>query len=314
MKFLHIGINICGIPSSIARAQNTIPSDKATVLGFVPEQGHEADIEIPTWHPVKMTKSLYSIGKEYDVFHFHCITCTKCGIDLLLWKLLGKKVIIHYHGSEIRNKKQLFFHKLADAIFVSTPDLLKDVPNATWLPNPIFAEDYPKKQTEGMIIAHAPTNPEIKGTSFIQNVMPNINKKFPTVTLDLITNVPYKEAIQRYSKATIMIDQLLVGWYGMVSLEAMAMKIPVICYIKPELEDYLGIITPLKITDINMLEPDLTNLLQDEKSRNEIAEEGYKYVTWIHNPKRIQFIINQTLGLYAERYFMYQMINREENK
>jgi hypothetical protein len=101
---------------------------------------------------------------EYaDVIHVHSM------IDgvITLRKKFGrsKKIILHYHGSEIRgsnqdveksnlvyasflkakmrvrrllrNRRHLKAQRLADAVIVSTPDLLEWVTNCTYLPNPV---------------------------------------------------------------------------------------------------------------------------------------------------------------------------------
>lgn len=296
MRFLHIGYNICGIPSSLARVQK-LTGHEASVVTFIPEGGHPSNIELITWNPFIRIAVLWALKNKFDVFHFHCITCTKSGIDLLLWKLLGKKIIIHYHGSEIRNKKQPWFHKYTDATFVSTPDLLEFAPTGKWLPNPIFLDDYPEKSMEtANIITHAPTNPEIKGTKFLQNVMPKIQKSIQNAKLNLVTDIPYQEAIEKYRMSTIMVDQLRIGWYGMVALEAMAMKIPVICYIRQDLKKYIPPFPPLKYTDINMLEADVIELLQNTEECDKLSIAGYNYVKYVHDPIRISNLIISDLS------------------
>ena len=294
MKYLHIGYNICGIPSAIARVQKTHDID-SKVLGFVPEIGHPADEEVITWNSFLMTYTILTKFLDYDVFHFHCITCTKSGIDILLWKLLGKKVVIHYHGSDIRNKKQKFFHKFANAWFVSTPDLLTFIPDAEWMPSPIFLEDYPEKiinnRSAMQIIMHAPSNTEVKGTRFLEDAMHYIQNHVGCSKLQLITGMPYQEAIQEYRNATVMVDQLLIGWYGMVALEAMAMKIPVLCYITPGLKLYLPRETALKITDINTIGVDLVELLQNKERLEKLSQNGYKYVKYVHSPEKAYIMI-----------------------
>ena len=81
---------------------------------------------------------------KYNAFHFHAHSLHPTSFDLIFWKLLGKKIIMHYHGSEIRNKKQKVFQRyFADIYIVSTPDLLAFVPNSIWLPNPIDTRKFP---------------------------------------------------------------------------------------------------------------------------------------------------------------------------
>ncbi len=96
------------------------------------------------------------MSRKYDVLHLH-------GLDNLIsiFKLLypSKKIIIHYHGSKIRNKwdTRKRYWKSADHILVSTPDLLEGSPkNAIYIPN-IIDED---------LVKSISGSPKKKGSAF----------------------------------------------------------------------------------------------------------------------------------------------------
>ncbi len=85
---------------------------------------------------------------EYDVLHIHSVW----GI-ILLAPLKPK--ILEFHGDDVRHKPTMYrwVHRLSTALFVnlygwhhkiyvSTPDLLKDVPNGVWLPNIVDTEHF----------------------------------------------------------------------------------------------------------------------------------------------------------------------------
>jgi glycosyltransferase involved in cell wall biosynthesis len=302
MNYLHIGENICGIPQSLAKAQQRVYGYQlAHTLSFVPDpQGHRADFQYivtEDTHPIVVSRVLRRADLiwmygciNYNVFQFAGNSIAN-GIDILVWKLLGKKVTIHYHGSEIRNKQPLFFHRFADALFVSTPDLLEFAPTATWLPNPIFIEDYREHHTIGTIIAHAPTNREIKGTQYIIDAFKGVQKSIPTAILDLVEGVSYGEALERYRRSSIVVDQLKIGWYGMVALECMAMGVPVMCYIRDDLKKYLGDTPPLYFTTPETLEEDIITVLKDTRLQSELSRRGKEYVSTNHNPTNIAAII-----------------------
>ena len=75
---------------------------------------------------------------KYHIIHVH-------GYDRILpfLKILypHKKIVLHYHGTEIRGNwatKRRFLYRLADKVIVSTPDLLKGAPpQVDYFPNPI---------------------------------------------------------------------------------------------------------------------------------------------------------------------------------
>lgn len=292
MKFLHIG-NICGIPNSIRDAQIELGHTSKT-LSFYPEPSHVSDFNYDATYSlgkfssiIKRMWVLFKIGWNYDVFHFANNSLVN-GIDILLWKLMGKKVIIHYHGSEIRDRKQPFFHKFADVFFVSTPDLLKFVPGSIWLPSPIYTQNYKQAISSNvLIITHAPSNPPLKGTTEITSAIKSIQMEIPDLKFDLISGIPYNDALDHYSKATIVIDQIKIGWYGMVSLECMAIGVPVVCYISKDLLKYFPDSYPVWLTTEKTLESDIIYLINNLNIRNKQIQIGKKYVSSVHNPINI---------------------------
>jgi len=71
----------------------------------------------------------------YDIIHIHGDNKV---LKLFKMTLPYKKLIIHYHGSDIRGKWKDDRWKYADKIIVSTPDLLEGSPEGTeYLPNVI---------------------------------------------------------------------------------------------------------------------------------------------------------------------------------
>lgn len=137
MKILHVG-DICGIPQILAAEQR--------------RRGHEADsIRFSngpytiSWRVRKFLK-LSEYIPAYEEIHFHYSTALPFAIDLLLWKLMGKRVIMHFHGSDIRGKRlNPIIEHLADKIYVSTPDLLQWAPGATWQPQPFDFSALPEQ-------------------------------------------------------------------------------------------------------------------------------------------------------------------------
>ncbi|MFB0522282.1 MAG: hypothetical protein ACETV1_00800 [Candidatus Bathyarchaeia archaeon] len=63
---------------------------------------------------------------------------------LPLFKYHGRKIIMHYHGSDIRGKgtQKRLYYAPADLVLVSSRDLLREVPDATWLPRPVDTDHF----------------------------------------------------------------------------------------------------------------------------------------------------------------------------
>ena len=130
---------------------------------------------------------------------------------------------------------------LADGIFALTPDLLRYLPaRAIYLPVTvadwnILHSSYPEQSPSTIRIAHAPTNRGAKGTDLILRILDEVRRRYPNrVEVVLIEQMSHAQAIRLLSTAHLMIDQILIGWYGAAAVEAMRMGIPVIAYIREE--------------------------------------------------------------------------------
>ena len=77
----------------------------------------------------------------------------------------------------------------------------------------------------------------IKGSSvFINTIRELIEEGYP-FELKLLEKVPNSEIKTAIAEADIIADQLVVGWYAMFAIEAMAMGKPVLCYLRKDLEE-----------------------------------------------------------------------------
>lgn len=74
------------------------------------------------------------------------------------------------------------------------------------------------------------SNKAKKGTEYIIKAVNELKNEGYKVNLILIENMPHKKVIEYYKNSDIVIDQLLIGWYGMVSIEGMALGKPVCIY------------------------------------------------------------------------------------
>ena len=61
-----------------------------------------------------------------------------------------------------------------------------------------------------------------------------IQKYGSIVDFRLIENIPHDQAVKIYREADLVIDQILIGWYGALAIEVMSMGKPVICRIADE--------------------------------------------------------------------------------
>jgi hypothetical protein len=122
------------------------------------------------------------------------------------------------------NPDLLYFLPLGQSSFL--PYTVSD-----WLDLPL----HPPRLGRPLRIAHAPTNREAKGSGLILTALETIANAHPgLVEIQLVENAPHDQALKTLAEADLVIDQILVGWYGGVAVEAMKMGKPVIARIAAE--------------------------------------------------------------------------------
>src|SRR5205085_5111075 len=115
-------------------------------------------------------------------------------------------------------------------------------------------------------IAHAPSKRAVKGTAGVLAAVDSLRARGAPVELDLIEGVPNREARLRYAAADVVIDQLKVGWYGMLAIESMALAKPVVVHLDEqaatETEEAFGLELPLIRASEGNLEDVLAGLVE----------------------------------------------------
>lgn len=257
-------------------------------------------------------------------------------LDLKLLKLFKKKIYITFQGSDARihsfhvnNYKISHCHfvgssemeflkddfkvryisevsKYVNQIFAVNPDLLNTLPKGSiFLPycNVDIQDWTPYKRSKKINkIVHAPSKLDVKGTKYVVLAIEELKKNGFEFEFELVHGVPQNQMKAYLSKADLVIDQLLVGWYGGLSVEAMALGIPVICYLRSEdlihvpkemIED-CPIINASPETLYSVLK---NTILSSSQEIQILKEKSRYYVEKWHDPKRIAEI---TLAHYLK--------------
>ena len=188
--------------------------------------------------------------------------------DLRAWHRLGKRVAMTFYGDDIRPvdlalRRNPWTHlaeptlrarleprdaakaRLAAAlarhgvaIFATNPDLLAALPEgATFLP---YAHVEPARHAlrppaaEGPLrLLHMPTDRAVKGTALFEEAVRRLRDAGARMDLTILEGRPNAEALAAIAAHDVLLDQLHVGWFGGVAVEAMAMGKPVVAYINP---------------------------------------------------------------------------------
>ena len=274
----------------------------------------------PKWKPGKVEKILFdirdqwwenrinkfirdSIPKDFDFWGFDIYELDG-GLGLLRngkfmreVKRLGKKIVCCYIGIDLRITGVIpEIDELSDLNITLEFDHLKLYTGIHFLPYPFDANRFSprKKENEILRICHAPTVRRTKGTDKIMACVKELEKEYPC-ELVLIEKMTHKEAIKLKYGCDILIDQLGELGYGINSLEALAMGIPVCTELTPEFEKELGDHPFIKVNE-ETLKDKLIELITNKELRQEKAKKGREWVLEYHNPVKVVEEIHNLLG------------------
>jgi glycosyltransferase involved in cell wall biosynthesis len=297
MRVTHCPVNIAGIPWENVQALRRKGVDARLVVFERGTLHHEADWSLDRHGPLplKLAQQFAAFAKlapQTDVFHFYFgLTLIPKSLQFPLLRLLRKKSVFHYLGSDIRGKtpEQLAFGKRADAEIVGSFDAIQWVPEAHVVPPGLDLREFdpvPPSDSPRPLVVHAPSNREKKGTRYVIEACEQL-----PVDLDIVEGVPHEEARARYARADIVVDQLNAGWHGVFSLESMALGKPVLAHLKPEVVDRsaagFGVRVPIVPATKETLVEALTPLVEQPALRREIGAASRAYVEQVHDIDRV---------------------------
>src|SRR5262249_20654537 len=130
-------------------------------------------------------------------------------------------------------------------------------------------------------VLHAPTNRLIKGTRYVERAYDALRERFTSTSFEVVERMAWTELRDRLAAADVVVDQVFMGWYGMVAVEAMAMGKPGLGFIRTAFERRLMDCPIVRCTKEDLAER-LGELLADEPRRRALGEAGRRYVEREH--------------------------------
>lgn len=115
-------------------------------------------------------------------------------------------------------------------------------------------------------ILHAPNHKKIKGSNFLIAAVNELKDEGLLIELKVLENAKNTEIIDAITESDLIVDQLIIGWYAMFALEAMALNKPVICYLRDDLEQlYInaGLLEPGEIPIFNAQPSNIKKILRE---------------------------------------------------
>jgi len=253
--------------------------------------------------------------KNYDIFHFHFgVTLLPRNVDLYFLKILGKKTVMHYWGSDViqfgriseysrlelkdvmdriaicddatKEKKTLWMREHVNVTIVGDYSLLPYSPDSIVVRQAIDIKAFPFVGAEwkgGKVrIVHAPTCRALKGTEHIIKAIERLRSEGQEIDFVMVEKMSNQQAIEVYRSADIVVDDVVLGPYGILAIECMAIGKPVLGFVH---EKFVGCYHDLPIvnTSPEMVYDNLKQLISDPSRREALGRQGRKYVEENHD-------------------------------
>ncbi len=237
---------------------------------------------------------------EFDVYQLDGgLEFTRDGRFIAARKAEGKRIICCYTGSDLRTRGVIpAIDALADVRVTVEFDHLRLHPAIHHVFFPFEGDRFhPRSPRQGgpLRIGHAPTSRKAKGSETIIPVLASLEKEYGTEMV-LIEGLPYREALRRKAECDIFVDQLGDLGYGINSLEALAMGIPVCSCLAPGFaEQYPD--HPFVVVDAGNLRQELVRLITDADLRQKLGQVGREWVRRHHDSRKVVAHIHRLAGL-----------------
>lgn len=325
-RILHAPFDVGGHAFGLSRAERQLGlcSDVAVIAseGF----GFGADIRLPTGGPLplraaRQLRLLIDAIRGYDIIHFNFgqtfLNVWRAGRvldELPLLRHAGKTILATFQGCDVRPPEYCYcrraqcrrwgryrplsasrFLRYADRCFHLNPDLGQWLPGSQFLPyasvDPRVLRPPPPgpKAGPGVVVAHAPTDRDVKGTAHVIAAVDRLRAEGVPIRLDLIEGVVRTDVLRRLATADIVVDQLMVGWYGGFAAEAMCLAKPVVCRIDEHaaVSDTFRAELPIVHATPATLPHRLRELATDPELRIRSGGAARQFVERCHDPRSV---------------------------
>ncbi|QKV18777.1 glycosyltransferase family protein [Oricola thermophila] len=267
------------------------------------------------------------IERDFDIFHFwnksfffETYYQEYTGFDIPLIKARNKRIAYRFTGFDARlpsrdldvnpyspfrygyehpydedlQKRYLaFLEEYVDQFLVQDPEMAQFSPgNPKIIPRALNLSEWPFVgigKTDRPLVVHAPSNGPVKGTKFVQAAVDTLQSEGLAFDYKSIEGMAHKDAIEWYKRADIIVDQLLIGATGVLTLEAWALGKPCVVHLREDLFKPFYKTGELPVANAN---PDtitnvLRDLIKDHDWRAHLSREGRKTVEEFHDIAKV---------------------------
>lgn len=321
-RIYHGPVNICGIGGFLSAWQRMHKTTKSDFIVFDDKtnfKNSDQNLHLDSFGTIhkfiKRIKFFLASTKQYDIFHFYFgKTLLPLYLDLPILRLLGKKIIMHYVGSDIRlyklstnlnpyyrfrkakNKwdhfdiakkarmrwQSMWFHycfaeeNLYLHALTSIPKrkIIHDLSVSKAICVPTRLEKPPENPIP--VVIHAPTDKNTKGTDFVIKAVKELHDEGLEFKFNIAQNLSHTTLMKELNQSDILVDQLLSGGFGVLAVEGMAFGKPVCGYITPSIRKLMPDL-PIVQCSVDNIKEQLKTLILDREKRERIGQKSWKF-------------------------------------
>ncbi|MBU1276233.1 MAG: glycosyltransferase [Proteobacteria bacterium] len=345
-RVLHLPVGGAGQPGALARALRLHGVQASCLLNGLNKYNFPSDLHFEKFmgskDPGEDMARFEKLAQEHDVFHYHArplyypkrLKGFPSGLDLILLRAAGKKVLFHFRGTEIRMAsifKQGSPYHYADelpqalqeaypeeaqqdflefaagvchGVLVVDPELQTYAPQAMIVPRVVDTTQWTPADADPsgpLRIVHAPSNRLFKGTDYVIQAVEKLKAQGYEVELTLVEKMSHQQAMEAYRRAEVVVDQLRIGWYGVLAVEAMALGKAVVSFVRDDLKHHLPHPAPLALANPDNVYEVLAGLASDRNLVRELGRRGRAYAQEHHDAVKV----SETL------LHLYQSLDRQ---
>lgn len=172
---------------------------------------------------------------HFDLIHVHSVW------PVLLFLPFGKPVLLEFHGDDVRSKPtfhcwlnrvftKLFvlIYSFNHTVLVSTPDLLREVPKARWLPNPVDVGLFAKSKFNPVIGTAFYVHNWYEDGSHANKIVDLLGLKLSWLDRATQAWIPHFAFPEYLGKFEYFIDRQVIHSLSKTALEALSLGLKVV--------------------------------------------------------------------------------------
>lgn len=189
-----------------------------------------------------------------------------------------------------------------EPVFVSTPDCLDWVPTATWCPVVVdpdaWATSRPLLERAVPRVVHVPSSSRLKGSELVDPVMRELEQD-GVIEYVSVRDLPHAELRAVYQDADIVLDQFVLGLYGVAAAEAMAAGRVCVAYVTDAVRDRVreatGLDVPVLEADPETVRDVVLDIVTRRDAARAVAAAGPGFVREVHDGRMSARVLARAL-------------------